>query len=327
MAQTRKTHSFLTPLLWMLAGVLVLASCGKEPAPEPKTPTQAGQRPATPLVVTTFYPTADFAQRIGGSFVIVDTPFPPDADPATWQPSDEDIERFQDADLIIVNGAAYEQWLANTALPQTRICDVSANLPDPLITFKTTTHSHGPQGEHTHKGTDPHTWLDPINAMEQARTIADRLIALNPDRAETYRQNLESLINDLAGLDVLFKALAPQLRETTILASHPAYNYLARRYDFPIHNLGLDPQTPLTEDDLAQIEHALEHASPEAPRIMLWESPPLEETIELLEQRFNIRSVWFSPVETLSLGRQSAGQGFVSMMHENLDRLEDALDG
>ncbi len=312
------------PVLYALLCALMGVSCSREP--EPQAPPSPAQRPRTPLVATTFYPTADFAQRIGGAFVIVDTPAPPDADPATWQPTDEDIERFQEADLIIINGAGYEQWLTNIVLPQTRICDVSADLPDPLITFETTTHSHGPRGEHTHKGTDPHTWLDPINAMAQARAIAERLVALNPSREDAYRENLEALLEDLADIDALAGSLAPRLREAVILASHPAYNYFARRYDIPVHNLGLDPQTPLSADDLTQIEHALEDAPPTATRVMLWESPPLDETRALLEQRFDIRSVWFSPIETLSLGRQAAGQGFVSMMHENLSRLEDALD-
>jgi len=61
------------------------------------------------------YPLAYFAERIGGSSVNVVLPVPADIDPAFWEPDASVIAEFQQADLILLNGAGYANW--STHLP------------------------------------------------------------------------------------------------------------------------------------------------------------------------------------------------------------------
>ena len=57
---------------------------------------------------------------------------------------------------------------------------------------------------------------------------------------------------------------------------------------------------------------------------MLWESEPLSESVATLKER-GITSVTFSPCELLSAEDRAAGADYLSVMRENLDRLERAL--
>jgi zinc transport system substrate-binding protein len=48
---------------------------------------------------------------------------------------------------------------------------------------------HEEEEEHHHEAGNPHVWLDPVLAQQQVATIGDRLIAINPTNADSYRTN------------------------------------------------------------------------------------------------------------------------------------------
>lgn len=304
------------------AAAVVLCGCGDRPSAEaPGRRVSGGD--ARPVVYVTFHPLEYFASRIGGEAVEVVNPLPADADAATHQPSDEALLGYQQADLILVNGTGFEQWLESVSLPVTRVVDTTAGLSEEeRIGHESMTHSHGPEGEHTHEGLDGHTWLDPHIAARQARAIAAALAGMLPDRADEFERRLEELEGDLAGLDESLRALAPRVEGAYLIASHPSYNYLSRRYGWSVHNLGLEPDVPLGRDEIDEVEHAAAHAPAGAVRIMLWEADPLDETARTLAERYEIRSVTFSPAEA-----ERRGENYLSIMRGNVRRLEEALAG
>ena len=53
------------------------------------------------------YPLQYFAERIGGEHINVVFPAPADVDPAYWMPDTPTITAYQQADLILLNGARY----------------------------------------------------------------------------------------------------------------------------------------------------------------------------------------------------------------------------
>jgi zinc transport system substrate-binding protein len=94
-----------------------------------------------------------FAERIGGPHVKVTLQVPPDVDPVYWIPSIADISAYQQADLILLNGAGYAKWITKVSLPGSKTVDTSRSFKDRYITVKEVmTHSHGPEGEHAHEG-------------------------------------------------------------------------------------------------------------------------------------------------------------------------------
>lgn len=61
------------------------------------------------MVFVASYPLKYFAERIGGDMIAVRFPAPKDQDPAFWQPADDVISAYQNADLILMNGAAFSK--------------------------------------------------------------------------------------------------------------------------------------------------------------------------------------------------------------------------
>lgn len=274
-----------------------------------------------PYVLTTFYPTTYFAQRIAGARVEIACPLPEGADPIFWRPSRDAIAQYQGARLVIVNGADFERWLPTVSLPQSRVVDTAAGFKERFLQFKTATHSHGAGGTHTHEGVDGHTWVDPQNAKMQAKAIADALAHAFPAHASSFATGLAALQADLDGLAARCAEVTPLLAGVGLLASHPAYDYLAARHGWTLHNLDLDPDAPLSADDLA----AITNAKGEATRcILLWEGPPGDATTRQLASR-GVTSVLFSPAENVTAADLEAGQDYLAIMRGNFDRLLAAL--
>jgi zinc transport system substrate-binding protein len=288
------------------------------------TTTSSKSSSSKPVVYTTFHPTTYFAERIAGDLAKVVNPCPADADPAFWMPDDATLAKYQAANLIILNGAGFESWVKQATLPEQRVVKTAEGFADEFITIKdTVVHSHGPSGKHTHAGVDGHTWLDPLNAKRQAAAIRDALARDWPEHAKTFKKNYDALAEDLDTLDARLQTVKAKLGEQTLLCAHPAYNYLARRYDWPVASLHLDPEEALDADALEEITQAkAEHANA---KLMLWEGEPLDETKSTLREKLGLESVVFAPGEGLDEAQRRTGANYLSIMNANANRLLEAL--
>jgi len=123
-------------------------------------------------VISVNYPLHYFAQRIGGEYIDAEYPIPKNVDPAYWEPNADEIILYQDADLILLNGADYAKWVDKVSLPTSKLINTSHSFKDKYITMSEgLTHSHGPEGKHEHKGFAFTTWLNFKYAIIQAEEV------------------------------------------------------------------------------------------------------------------------------------------------------------
>jgi zinc transport system substrate-binding protein len=294
--------------------ILLALTVACRPAAEQQRPTAV---PSQPRIVATNYPMAWIAERLAGSFATIDLPVPDDEDPAFWQPTAADIRSMQQADLIILNGATYETWLPTTSLPADRLVDTARSFRDQWIVLEdAVTHSHGPAGEHTHAGTDGMTWLDPRQALAQATAVREALVARFPEHADAIAAAAMSLHDDLEDLHIRFqRALAPA-GDRPLVASHPLYNYLARRYALNLQSVHFEVDEMPDDGAWAEFDALLaEHPA----RIMFWEDEPLDEIVAELESRGVV------PVVVLTCGNRPEEGDYLDVMRANALRLEEAL--
>ncbi len=109
-------------------------------------------------------------------------------------------------------------------------------------------HDHGDHAEDDHAGdghgdahahriqgipedeVDPHVWLDPDNARVIVQALAERLAALDPEHAQTYRQNAEAARQRIAEVDAeVAETIAPVKNEPYVVF-HDAYHYFENHY-------------------------------------------------------------------------------------------------
>jgi zinc transport system substrate-binding protein len=291
--------------------VLLLGACDPQTTND-SSPAGPGSKP---VVLTTNYPLYFFASEIAGDAVDIRIPeF--DGDPAMWVPGPSDLPQMQTADLIILNGAGYESWLAFTTLRSGLLVDTTADIQDQLLPIENATlHQHGPEGEHSHQGTAFTTWLDPRIAVEQARAIARGLSVLVPAQAEAFKSRLALLEQRLFELDRSFEKVFSNLKDQPLVFSHPVYQYLQKRYGLNARSVHWEPDTEPGVKEWFDFQNLLRaHQA----KLMIWEGQPSPVIIERLQDQ-GIQSVVFNPVAN----QDAAGDYFV-VMSANLGRILDS---
>jgi zinc transport system substrate-binding protein len=272
-----------------LLGFLILLSGCEKSALRPAASTHPHDRPQ---VFAANYPVAYFAERIGGHEIDVIFDAPRGEDPAFWQPTDAQIAAFQSADLIVMNGAGYSKWADKVTLPESKIVDTAASFKPRFIEVKdTVTHNHGKQGEHSHSGTAFTTWLDFQQALEQADAICAGLQRLKPEAIEQFALNFDLLKKDLLELDSLMEAVGKKLAGKPILASHPVYQYWARRYGINLKFVLWEPEAIPVEEQITELKNIL--ATHQA-AWFVWEGEPAVESVEKLKA-LGLSSIVFDP--------------------------------
>jgi len=101
---------------------------------------------------------------------------------------------------------------------------------------------------------NPHYWIPPKNARAIARLIAERLTALDPGGAATYKAELARFEGQLTAKEKQWEGAAAPLRGTRVVTYHKSWSYVA-------HWLGLEevgyiepkPGIPPTANHTAQL--------------------------------------------------------------------------
>ncbi|MBI4278339.1 MAG: zinc ABC transporter substrate-binding protein, partial [Armatimonadetes bacterium] len=164
-----------------LAGLLVVANSSA-----PAATAGAAGGGARLSVVASFYPLYEFAKRVGGERAEVRNLVPAGAEPHDYEPTPRDMVALTRAKIVVYNGAGLEPWIARVLrqLPRgTVVVNASAGLR--LV---------------KRNGIDPHVWLDPVLAQQQAANIAAGFARADPAGRGVYEANAARLRGDLQAL-------------------------------------------------------------------------------------------------------------------------------
>ena len=224
--------NFLRPLLISIASLsLVLTACGGEEA------STAGD---TAMVVGSTNILGDVVEQLVGDQLVVETIMPPGADPHAFQASAKDVDRMTKADVLITNGAGFEEGLLDVfnsaqsdgvplfeAMSFVRVLEFAADDHD----------DHDDHAGHDHSGADPHFFSDPVQMISVVEALVDFLIANVGDLdADLLRANAGSYVGQLEELDAeidnLFEEIPPSKR--VLLTNHQVFNYFAEQYGFRV---------------------------------------------------------------------------------------------
>lgn len=288
----------------------LLVSCGEK---QKSTESDRGDR--KPTIAAVNYPLAYFADRLAGDFATIVFEVPPDEDPAFWKPTDEQIARIQQADLILLNGASYAKWVATASLPPNSRVVTSESFETTYLKAEGVTHAHGKKAEdHSHGGFAFTTWLDLKQAAAQAAAAANAIAREFPDHKEVVMDNLAMLLSDLKDLDRVMASATAMLKGAPVIASHPVYQYWERAYGLVVPSLLWEPEMDLTEEAMADLRK-IQDAHPGA-AIFIWEGEPLPAHIEKL------RSVGLTSVVVSPCANRPSSGDFLSVIKRGITSLQ-----
>jgi len=180
-------------------------------------------------------PLKHFAERVGGSHVVVESLVQPGHSPATYEPSTRQMAALASANAFVRVGVPFETvWLERirSTHPDLTIIDARDGV-DLMPAGDHLPASESPEGKskvHDHNGSDPHIWLDPAIAKKISENLRDYLMRTDPRNAGIYEDNTERFAAELTELDLKVRALVEQGENRQFLVFHPAWGYFARAY-------------------------------------------------------------------------------------------------
>jgi zinc transport system substrate-binding protein len=267
-------------------------------------------------VYTVNYPLAYFAERIGDDQVEVVFPAPPDVDPAYWMPDQATILAYQQADLVLLNGANYAKWVGKVSLPRGKMVDTSRKFKDRYIyATEVTTHSHGAEGAHAHESLAFTTWLDLRLAKLQAAEVYKAMTRKRPMSEMRFKENFKALADELDELNESIKTIVAKAPGRPLLGSHPVYDYLSAGYGMNLKSVHWEPDEAPSFSQMNELKQVLEEHQA---AYMLWEEVPIPVSVDQLKAK-GVASVTFNPC-----GNRPENGDFMTVMKKNIDSLKIA---
>lgn len=194
-----------------------------------------------PRVVTDIAPVQSLVAQVMGDLGTPSMVIPPGTSfhDAGLRPSD--AAALAGADLVIWTGAAAVPFLDGPVATLAHGARTVALLDAPgwdALTLREGSafdagHDHDHDHDHDGDGVDPHAWLDPDVALAWIGTIADTLVAADPEHAGLYRANAAAAAADIVRLREGISATLAPVAGRPWLAAHDAYQYFERAFDVP----------------------------------------------------------------------------------------------
>ncbi len=313
----------LVAAVLLLAG-LSLAGCGQPVTPE------AGAAAARDLagrqinVVATVGMIGDLVENIGGERVRVTTLMGPGVDPHLYVPSEGDVRRLNEADVVFHNGLHLEA----------RLGDVLKKMPSRVGSYAVaeaidTSRLLAP--EDFEGAYDPHVWFDVSLWMIVVERIRDALVERDPAGADVYRANATAYRAQLDQLHAYVKAQSESIppQQRVLITAHDAFNYFGRAYGFEVRGLqGISTATEAGTADVQELAHFI--ATRRIPAVFVESSVP-RRTIEAVQAAVRARGFDVQIGGQLfsdALGSPGTPQGtYVGMVRHNIDTIVHALRG
>jgi zinc transport system substrate-binding protein len=272
-------------------------------------------------VAAAFYPLAYVSERVGGDHVEVTNLTQPGQEPHDLTLSVKETADVQDADLVVLEhglqpavDAAADEVANGTVLDAADVVDL---LPMDEDDHEHSADSTEEEPGHDHGELDPHFWLDPQRMAALSEAVADELSDIDPDHAEDYRDNADTLKADLDELATEYTEGLQNCERDTIVVSHDAFGYLAP-YGLHVEGIaGLSPDAEPTPADLARLQDLIESEGITTVFGERLVSPKLAET---LARDAGVTTAVLDPIEGLS--DETSGEDYLSLMRENLSALE-----
>lgn len=242
-------------------------------------------------VVAAFYPLAWAAEQVVAEGTEVVNLTPAGAEPHDVELSPRDLEAIRDAQLVIYVGSGF----------QPAVEDAVSERDGPVLDVL--------DGD-----SDPHVWLDPARF---AHIVAE--LAAHADRPEAGA----ALARRLAELDASYRRGLRRCARSAIVTSHASFGHLAARYG--LTQLSLTGNSPEAEPGPRELGRLLDDVRASGATTVFSEPLVSDRVAETVARETGAQLAVLDPLEGLSEERLAAGEDYLSVMHDNLATLREAL--
>ncbi len=252
------------------------------------------------VAITSFFPLYEFTKEIGREKVDVTLLVPSGVEPHDWEPTIKDLQLMQQADVIIINGIGFENWIDNIGSINSDVKVVDTSIGISILE------------------SDPHIWLNPVMGKKQVENIVDSLSKVDPLNEKYYKQNGMSYNKKLEELDNKISYEFSSCKKDFI-AFHDAFSYFANQYDLNQHTV-LKSNEPHEEPTAKSLENIINLARDLDSNVIFTEESVDKRTSQIVANEIGGKVLTLSPLE---IGDSQTD--YIKKMEENLLHLKEAL--
>jgi zinc transport system substrate-binding protein len=296
------------------------------------------------IVYTTIYPLEDFTEKIGGSYVEVQSIYPPNVDAHSYEPSTKDMINLADSDLFIYTGVGIEGFAekATEALEKEDVQVLKAADGIDLIESTDDNHHDDEEGhsdenegehtesenhegeEHNHGDVDPHVWLDPVLSISLANNIKNSLSKLMPEHAAEFETNFKQLKSELEKLDKEFKTTIESSKTKNLLVSHAAYGYWEKRYG--IETIAISGLSPTQEPTQKELQAIIEESTEHNIHYVIFEQNVSPKIAKIIQEEIGAKALTLHNLEAVTEENIKQNDDYFSIMRKNLETIKTVLN-
>lgn len=181
-----------------------------------------------PQVVATTSVLCDLTKQVARETINLTCLIPPGLNPSIYQPTREDIQAIQQAQLILYHGYNFEQSLIkvmqNTKNKASKIAvaEIAISKPEKLV-------------KNGISFTEPHIWHNVKNTIKMLKVVNSNLIKILPQHQKKYMNNTNTLTQELNELHTWIKSTLATIpdKNRRLLTTHEAMIYYVKAYNLP----------------------------------------------------------------------------------------------
>lgn len=285
---------------------------------------------ADPLkVVASFSIIGDLAKNVGGERIELSTLVGPNGDAHVYEPRPADAVAMANADVVLVNGLAFEgflQRLVESSATKAAVVELTRGIAP--LEFSEEEHEedrHG-QEDHGHGPLDPHAFQSIANAKIYVRNVADAFCAADAQGCADYRANAGAYTGRLDALEAEVKAAIASIPESkrVVITSHDAFGYFAHEYGLTF----LAPQGISTdaEPSAADVAKLVEQVRDDKAAAIFVENITNPKLIEQIAGETGVKVGGTLYSDSLSAPDGPAAT-YIDMMRNNIAEIKGAILG
>ena len=306
-------------------------------------------------IVTTNFPSYDFARAITKEDADVTMLVKPGAETHSFEPSPQDIITIQNADLFIYTGGDSDEWVdgilesvQNKNFHVFKMMDAVNLIEEETVEgMQEEEHEHdhadadhaNEEADHDHEKADQaeeheeegpemdeHVWTSPKNAITIVEKLEETLSGLDESHKDSFKANSESYVKELEELDKSFKEVVDSgKRKEIIVADRFPFAYFCKEYGLSYFAAFPGCSTD-TQPSAATIAFLTDKVKEDKIPVVFHIEMGNEDMVNAISKDTGAKKLLLNSVHNVTDSDFKAGKTYVDLMKPNVEALKVALN-
>lgn len=302
-------------------------------------------------IVVTSFPQYDFARAVAKDEADISMLIKPGAEIHSYEPTPEDIQKIQNADLFVYTGGENDKWvedildsidISKTKLVRLEDCVTLIEEDETVGLEGVSTHSHehdedldSDHDESDHEETihehssgieyDEHVWTSPKNAVKIVEEIENVLCELDEENEEKFKENAQEYISQIDDIDSQIRDIVENSkRKTLVFGDRFPFKYFVEEYglDYKAAFPGCSDEMEPSADTLSYLINFIKD---EKIPVVLYLELSNQKVANTIAEETNTKTMCLNSIQNVSQKDFEKGVTYVSLMRENIETLKVAL--